>query len=509
MKILTIIVAVVALVLLASVVTGFLGQHEPSSLDYARENAEIAALERQQALSDTLNPLDIALAAIWRLLPLLALSGLATYLSSLAAAHVGRVLLERRPNELGLLPVPVGQLASVAPTALGAFHVARIQEAQRPQVPTVPHSISWHGGPPASPPIALPADPSPRPPAPSTPTFAALLESGKVGPGNPMLLGFDRATGAPVNGSWLDLYSCAVGGLSGTGKTWTAVFLAAQAALYGARLVLLDPHADNPESLASRLAPMRSRFVCEVADGPITMLAAVNLVTNELERRKAGGRGEPWLILVDEFSALQRGELAEPLGRLVEALGQEGRKLLLYGMICGQVWTATRAGGTELRDSLASAYVHRLRPAQARMLTGYTAADLPGDLLELPSGTAYLLSTAGEMRPVIIPRMAAGDVARVAQLASNSPSATPSSRATMGFRPKVRGSTREATLEAYASGHQDDQNWTAEEAEILGSLKGGKTPSEVAAAIAGATSGRKYQDAARKVADVIRRALFR
>jgi hypothetical protein len=303
-----------------------------------------------------------------------------------------------------------------------------------------------------------------------------------------MLLGFDRDTGEPIAGSWLDLYSCAVGGLSGTGKTWTATFLAAQAALYGARLVVLDPHADNEQSLANRLASMRGRFVCDVADTPRAMLDAVHVVAGELEHRKHGGRGEPWLVVADEFSALQRGELAEPLAHLVEALGQEGRKLHLYGMVCGQVWTATRAGGSELRDSLASAYVHRLRPAQARYLTGLTSAELPGDLISLPPGAAYLLSTAGELRPVVIPQVDIRDIARVAELAGGKPD----------------GSLAEAkTVQASRS------SASPEAARVLDLFRRGLDLPQIVRELRGleSSAGRRYQEAARDVQRLLREAL--
>lgn len=498
----TVMVAIVVLAFAGAIVT----PRDKSAAEYAREHAEMMALERQEELANQLRPIDLVLAALWRLVPLGILGGAGLYLGALGAAHVYRVRHERRPSELGLTPVLAAQLHQVGPAALSAFHGTRLAEAQRPIVPTVPQHLVITN-PPPPPPLPGPVAPPEPPPAPPTvPTFAALLEAGTVGPGNPLLLGYDRTTGAAVEGSWLDLYSCAVGGLSGSGKSWTAAFLAAQAAAHGARLVILDPHAENPQSLAARLAPLRPRFICDVADTPKTMLASVNLVASELRRRTAGGRGEPWLFLADEFSALQRGELADPLSHLVEALGQEGRKLGLYGMVCGQVWTATRAGGSELRDSLASAYVHRLRPSQARMLTGLTSADLPADLLYLPAGSCYLLSTSGELRPLVIPQMGPDDIAHVAQLAAG-PSAGPSSKLPIGFRSPNPGSSREATLEAYPSGQHNAPKWSAEEAEILEALRGGKSPTEVAAAIAGTTSGRKYQDAARKVADVIRRAI--
>jgi hypothetical protein len=123
------------------------------------------------------------------------------------AAHVARVRYERRPSELGLTPVLAAQLHQVGPAALAAFHGARLAEAQRPVVATVPHHLVITN-PPPPPPLPGPVAPPEPPPAPPTvPTFAALLEAGTIGPGTPLLLGYDRTTGTAVEGSWLDLYS--------------------------------------------------------------------------------------------------------------------------------------------------------------------------------------------------------------------------------------------------------------------------------------------------------------
>ena len=62
-------------------------------------------------------------------------------------------------------------------------------------------------------------------------------------------------------------------------------------------------------------------------------------------------------------------------------------------------------------------------------------------------------------------------------------------------------------MEAPLSSHQDAGNWTPEEAQILAALKAGKTPGEVAAELAGTSGGRKYQEASRRIADLISRAL--
>lgn len=486
----------------------------------ARERAELARIARDAALEEQWAPVR---AAALNVTLLIVLALLIAGLLIATVILVQRLADERRPDRRGLLPVAVGQLHQVAPAALASYHAAQLAAAQRPNVP---HSYAPHSSQSYAPHITAPPTP-PTPPAPAAPaallpgdmamspatvpSFAELLERGEVGPGRPMLLGY--ADGAPVVGSWLDLYSCAVGGLSGSGKSWTACFLAAQAALYGARIVLLDPHADNAESLAQRLAPMRGRFVCEVATTPVEMRRAVDLVADELERRKAGARGDGWIVIADEFSALQRGGLAEPLGRLVEGLGQEGRKLHLYGLICGQVWSATRSGGSELRDSLASAYVHRLRPAQARMLTGLTADELPADLLSLPAGAAYLLSTAGDLRRLTIPQMRPADLVRVAELAGpergqGGAAAGPRQPPAGGPRPGC-GPAAAALSESGASAAGRSETISADAARLLARFRAGTSVHGLAAELGGTEnpSARSYKVARANVEGLLRAAL--
>lgn len=519
MRALTALFALFVVLVLAGAAYSALDAPRFDPVQYARLEAEAARIERQAQIADAVAPVDMALAVFWRVLPaalvLLAVAGAAAW----GSAALIRFRHERRPDDRGLLPVELGQLPSVAPAALGAFHTARIAEAQQQPVPHAltfsPHySHRVDAGGAADTPVAQLL------PAAALPSFRQLLDAGRVGRGNPMLLGFDAESGAPLEGSWLDLYSCGLGGLSGSGKSWTACFLAAQAVLFDTRIVLLDPHASNAESLAARLAPLAGRFLCAPAESPREMGQAVELVADELRRRKAGARGGPLLFIADEYSALQRGELADPLGALVESLGQEGRKLGLYAMVAGQVWTASRAGGTEVRDSLASAFVHRCRPAQARYLTGLTAADLPGDLLELPAGTAYLLNTAGDFRKVVIPQMGPDDLGRVAALLGGTAPAQASAEASaprpVGFRPpptkggngatgKPDGSLMEACAPLASSAAA-----SPEAARVLALFVGGLDVAAIVRELYGldaGSGGRKYQDAARAVQALLRAAL--
>jgi hypothetical protein len=120
------------------------------------------------------------------------------------------------------------------------------------------------------------------------------------------------------------------------------------------------------------------------------------------------------VIAADEFTSLMRGDLAEPLAALIERIAQEGRKVLCFALVSGQVWTAERTGGSALRDSLASCYVHRMKRRQANHLL-QLGDELP-ETLNLATGHALLYRTSGELIEVTIPNTTAGDVERVASL---------------------------------------------------------------------------------------------
>jgi hypothetical protein len=291
--------------------------------------------------------------------------------------------------------------------------------------------------------------------SPAAPAFAALLAQGLIGPGRPLLLGY--SADGPLVGGWKDLYSSAVAGLSGSGKTTTLRFLAAQSAAQGARFLILDPHADaGDESLAGTLAPLAPAFLAPPATDPRAMLRLLEQAHTIMQTRLAGG-ARPWplIVAVDEFTALMgRSDLAGPLAELIEAIAQEGRKVQCFALISGQIFTAARSGSTALRDALASAYVHRMKRAQARLLIGTEdAARAEG----LRAGQALLARANGDVIAVTIPDTTAADIGHVAALLTNAaspvsppfPSAsTPVSGEILQKRPSAPPETDPARVEA-------------------------------------------------------------
>ena len=298
-----------------------------------------------------------------------------------------------------------------------AAGIAQITTAQQPG--PIAHSFNY------SPRISAPAQLAGpvgleqallAPPAATVPSFAALLDSGRVGKGNPLVLGFDQDEGSEISGTWLDLYSTAIAGLPGTGKTTTQRFLACQTALLGARFAIIDPHTGAADdSLAATLAPLSSSFVCEPASDDKAILETVRYVADVGKRRITGKDSDttPLILWADELTALLgRSSVGDELAALLERIAQEYRKRHVFVCGSGQIWTAARAT-SELRDSFASAIVHRMKRNQARMLLPTEEA---ATVERLSTGHAVLWRTSGATQTITIPNTTAQDVARVGAL---------------------------------------------------------------------------------------------
>lgn len=316
-------------------------------------------------------------------------------------------------------------------------------------------------------------------------TFAGLLNSHQVGSGNPLLLGYGEA--GMVHGSWLDLYSTAVGGLPGTGKTTSQRFFACQTALHGARFVVCDPHyGSSDDSLGSTLEELSVCFECNIASEEHAILEAVRYVDSVGKARKTNGNRQPLILWIDETTALLNSrQVGGELAMLMEEVARQYRKFGVYLSASGQNWLASRSGGdSALRDSFASSLVHRMRRNQARLLV---PSDDAKKAERLETGQAILYRTSGQSEIVRIPNTTQQDVIRVAGLVARSGNGQDSE------------STDIAPQRGVAQSPQD--------ARILELLKSGKTPQQVTRDLSGAKSGRSYNDMLATVNEVIHRAI--
>ncbi len=480
---------------------------QPDSLAYSRQQLELqqqrAAAERAEQRADALEPVSrfagFAWYAAFALVPVIAI---AVALDAYAQRRKALVY----PNMQGQLPIPRatverGELVDAMKEAMGAFHVAQISAAQRPVLPehltyspriTQPNVAGMLEREPIAENIGI-----------AVPSFRELLDRGQITQGAPLILGFTQS--GPLTGSWRDLYSSAVAGVSGSGKTTTIRFLACQSALHGARFVVVDPHLDaGDESLAATLAPLSASMLCQPAGSDKDILQAVKLVRSRLDARLHGDKDRsPLVLAVDEFTACMRSStVAGELASLIEAIGQEGRKLGVYAMLAGQVWTAERAGGTPLRDALASCYVHRIKRRQANMLL-QLGDELP-ETLTLPTGAAFLYRTSGEIEEVRVPLTTADDVALVASLLGGP---APSKPAVIDLPQPMLEAPAERIPERYTGMVSTASQAAAPldpRAERIRELLRTKTPStEIIREVWGVSGGRAYQKAAAELSEIV------
>jgi hypothetical protein len=298
---------------------------------------------------------------------------------------------------------------------LDADKVIGLTLAQRSQgLPSSITSLNYHDSHriESAPALALP---EPSAEIPQLPTFAQLLDQGQIGPGRPLILGYRADSGQAISGSWNDLYSAGVGGMTGSGKSWAIAFLAGQSAAAGARIILVDPHAGDPESLANRIAGLSPAYMCDVASTPSDIENALKLAREKLDNRRAG-RGGTWplLLICDEWTSMLRGKLGDLLTATALDYAEQGRKYGCFALLGAQAWQVDASGA--VRDRLASHYILRTRGDQFRYQTGLRSGAAPEDTLTLPPGQAYFLSTRGELTKVSIPQMTHADILRLGTL---------------------------------------------------------------------------------------------
>lgn len=246
---------------------------------------------------------------------------------------------------------------------------------------------------------------------------------------SPVLLAWDGvgfASGRPVRSTWEDMCHVIVCGESGSGKTWTVVFLVTQGVRASMKVALCDPHAGNRDSLYSRLAPLAPHFWRPAATNKAACLKLALQVRDELRRRIAEGErllleGKEWTLAThgdspilwvqDEFNSLMRTHKSK-LGDIVKEVSEEGRKFHVHMLASGQHWTVEAMGGSsELRDTIPSAIVHRCSRSMASMVLDAPQAQVQW-APKLADGQVYI-SIAGSdaiRGPYHVPPMTQQDV---------------------------------------------------------------------------------------------------
>ena len=413
-----------------------------------------------------------------------------------------------RLDENGLPPVS-RKMVDAGMTTEAAFQIAlAFIESQRTFAPTPTH-LTYA-------PHVKNADALPMADAPQltddkwmVPSFHQLIGTDVFQPGR-FLLGFSMENHSPVYGTWKDIYSCAIGGQPGTGKSTATRSLLAQSAMGGCKFVIVDPHfGAGEDSLGESLQPLRRAMLCDVASNDKATIDAVRYIDSIAKARMNGDKDRsPIMLVVDEATSLfSRSGIGDELTKLLEAVAQEYRKVGVFALCLGQIWTASRTGGDSgLRDSFASALVCKMKRSQARMLV---PTEVAREVEILNIGQAILWKTSGDFARLAIPNCTQADIEIVANRvfpAKNNTSVK--ALPTLGSSPSkvLPESFQDDGLEVVGKdfGSAPEVIMDAKAQRAISMFLSGKTMHEILTQCYGVTGGRKYQEANAELQAVIR-----
>lgn len=194
-------------------------------------------------------------------------------------------------------------------------------------------------------------------------------------PSDKFLLGYNVADNLPVYVTFNDLRSTLVGGQTDSGKSTLVRSILIQAIMQGAKIALIDPHADaGEESLADSFYPMSDRMYLPIAKTVEEQLNTISAIKNELQNRINGASHDktPIVLVVDETNALLTDpNISRPLEELLSKISNEARKVHIYALCIGQNFHSSNMP-TTVRNSFVSIFSTYSRRDVARVLSGDT-----------------------------------------------------------------------------------------------------------------------------------------
>lgn len=257
----------------------------------------------------------------------------------------------------------------------------------------------------------------PEAPQKNTPTFQELLMKGEIAPGRPLIFGYDQA-GQSKTGTWIDLFSSAIGGVSGTGKTATLRSLISQSLISGQVELfwIVDYHYPHPKSLLSTLGDLKNLQSIRYAETQFQTVEILEEVNETIDRRLAGKEPSyPVKVLVIDEVLIVCRKSAKAIETILK-IATESRKAGIYGLFSAQTWKAESVGGSEVRDCLTSRFAHKMQPKQANLLL--QDSDQSKQVKTLTTGQALFSPVNGIAEVLTIPFCAPSDMQTIARMLS-------------------------------------------------------------------------------------------
>lgn len=332
----------------------------------------------------------------------------------------GRLIM---PNDLGMVPLDKKDAKAVA--------VTLVTEAQAIQKQGVTNDGQW----PAS--VThlsinesrAPTGPPPAPPKPIiVPSFAQLREANSFKP-EEFYIG--ESSEGPRTIVWKRDGSGVVASKMGGGKSTLMVSAAVQMLEAGGRVILLDIHAGNPDSLFNRMGGGQDKDTLALIPGGIAdeKVLGAPLGTDErsvrelmewqyAELRTAIDQKlptQPTLILLDEGNAVAgRPELRKAFGKLAHIMTEESRKFDYGLFIAVQRATEQDTGKDGIMARTGWSIVGRLKYLDVPRALGVDSTLCPKDTEMLPAGAFYMVDRqSGQVIRVQVPMVTGMDLAAV------------------------------------------------------------------------------------------------
>lgn len=213
--------------------------------------------------------------------------------------------------------------------------------------------------------------------------------------GDRFMYGYNDAL-EPEYGEWDNLNIIIVLGMSQSGKSNTLLFIAIQALLLGMEVTVCDGNSTKSRSISAMISPLRGKVKIATSDDDIHGAVADYIM--ELNRRKNGEVRDfkPTVLIFDEWT-----EKADEFADDIETLIRQGSGYNMYVVISGQLAQQSRIGSTALRNSIQSAFVHRIPAQESKKILPLPKHHTLTD--QLPTGYMLMKDKQGRVSRLYVP----------------------------------------------------------------------------------------------------------
>lgn len=235
-----------------------------------------------------------------------------------------------------------------------------------------------------------------------------------------------RCADGRIRTNWGTLSSFLIGGMPQQGKSVILAFMAGQAVLAGASLMVFDPHCQiKSRGLMTKIEPLSPWFLAAPRDfGNISKVVDhFAWLGHECQRRQQPGGldgAQPIFTIVDEFNGLFTRLDKEQAGIVSNALGEiarAGPKMGLFLIIAAHQWALGKTGGGDIRKNIPCRVSVKSEIGELAMTMDMQKEMLrPYTVPSMRPGEAIIYTPLLDVRRCLFPNTTARDIELIAQV---------------------------------------------------------------------------------------------